>query len=88
MACGIGRWILRQPTTLTGGLLPSRLVATAVCAVRWRDLGERQSAKGHHQRHHQRRDQSQYALPHLLTPFPSRSPFTTTKPASKDQSDP
>jgi hypothetical protein len=67
----IGGWILRQPTTRTGGLLTTRLVAACVLAVRWRDLSERRTAKGHHQCHHDRCDQRHYALPHRFSPpFP------------------
>src|SRR5215216_2439606 len=69
------RWVLvlrvlSQSTTLTAGLLPSRLVAACGLArgVHRLNLGERRTAKGHHQRHHDRCDQRHYALPHRFSP--------------------
>jgi hypothetical protein len=47
LACGVRGWVLRQPTTLTYGLLAARLVAARVSAVRRRNLGERHPAERH-----------------------------------------
>src|SRR5215218_11347593 len=72
---GLARWVLvlrflRLSLIIAGGLLAASLVAAAVGTrgVHRLNLGERRTAKGHHQRHHDRCDQRHYALPHRFSP--------------------
>src|SRR5215212_87209 len=93
---GRARWVLvlrflRLSLIIAGGLLAASLVAASVRArgVNRLNLGERRTAKGHHQRHHDRCDQRQYALSHRFSPPSSpRFLFPKQKPASKDRNEP
>src|SRR5215212_10315751 len=72
---GRARWVLvlrflRLSLIIAGGLLAASLVAASVRTrgVHRLNLGERRTAKGHHQRHHDRCNQRHYALPHRFSP--------------------